>query len=114
MKACHMNARRRQFHPLTGFQPGNKFDENVPKSYRDRGLSYLSTTRELTDFLPWQWARGARLTGQKVRSNDWFAPQSGAGLSGGLTQSGNSPFAPRSGANVLITGGYKPSGGLAG
>ena len=47
-------------------------------------------TRELTDFLPWQWARAARLTGQKVRSNDWFAPQSGAGLSGGLTQSGNS------------------------
>jgi len=45
---------------------------------------------ELTDFLPWQWARGARLTGQKVRSNDWFAPQSGAGQSGGLTQSGNS------------------------
>ena len=27
-------------------------------------------TRELTDFLPWQWARDARLTGQKVRSND--------------------------------------------
>ncbi len=46
---------------------------------------------ELTDFLPWQWARDARLTGQKVRSNDWFAPQSGAGQSGGLTQSGNSP-----------------------
>ena len=45
---------------------------------------------ELTDFLPWQWARDARLTGQKVRSNDWFAPQSGAGQSGGLTQSGNS------------------------
>jgi len=53
----------------------------------------------LTDFLPWQWARDARLTGQKVRSNDWFAPQSGAGQSGGLTQAGNSPFAPRSGAN---------------
>jgi len=47
-------------------------------------------TRELTDFLPWQWGRAARLTGQKVRSNDWFAPQSGAGQSGGLTQSGNS------------------------
>jgi hypothetical protein len=44
----------------------------------------------LTDFLPWQWARDALLTGQKVRSNDWFAPQSGAGQSGGLTQSGNS------------------------
>jgi hypothetical protein len=40
-----------------------------------------------------------RLTGQKVRSNDWFAPRSGAGQSGGLTESGNSPFAPRSGAN---------------
>jgi len=53
-------------------------------------LHSLWVTRELTDFLPWQWARDARLTGQKVRSNDWFAPQSGAGLSGGLTQSGNS------------------------
>jgi hypothetical protein len=46
--------------------------------------------RELIDFLPWQWARVTRLTGQKGRSNDWFAPQSGAGQSGGLTQSGNS------------------------
>jgi hypothetical protein len=46
--------------------------------------------RELTDFLPWQWALSARLAGQKVRSNDWFAPQSGAGQSGGLTQLGNS------------------------
>jgi hypothetical protein len=46
--------------------------------------------RELTDFLTWQWARSARLTGQKVRSNDWFAPLCGAGQSGGLTQSGNS------------------------
>jgi hypothetical protein len=69
----------------------------------------------LTDFLPWQWARDARLTGQKVRSNDWFAPQSGAGQSGGLTQSGNSrvrtakrceplinlPFCPD---NVIIAG----------
>jgi hypothetical protein len=53
-------------------------------------LYFQGLTRELTDFLPWQWARPARLTGQKVRSNDWFAPQSGAGLSGGLTQSGNS------------------------
>jgi len=44
----------------------------------------------LTDFLPWQWALDARLTGQKVRSNDWFAPRSGAGQSGGLTQAGNS------------------------
>jgi hypothetical protein len=43
------------------------------------------------------------LTGQKVRSNDWFAPQSGAGQSGGLTQSGNSLFAPS-----RITGQRKP------
>jgi hypothetical protein len=56
---------------------------------------------ELTDFWPWQWARVARLTGRKVRSDDWFAPRSGAGQSGGLTQAGNSPFAPRSGANNL-------------
>ena len=35
-------------------------------------------TPELTDFLPWQSARHARLTGQKVRSNDWPAPRSGA------------------------------------
>jgi len=49
---------------------------------------FQGLTRELTDFLPWQWARAARLTGQKVRSDDWFAPQSGAGLSGGLTQVG--------------------------
>jgi hypothetical protein len=64
----------------------------------------MSITRELTDFLPWQWVRATRLTGQKVRSNDWFAPRSGAGQSGGLTQAGNSPFAPRSGANVELTG----------
>jgi hypothetical protein len=59
----------------------------------------LMQNGELTDFWPWQWARVARLTGRKVRSDDWFAPRSGAGQSGGLTQAGNSPFAPRSGAN---------------
>jgi hypothetical protein len=32
----------------------------------------------------------ARLTGQKVRSNDWFAPRSGVGQAGGLTQAGDS------------------------
>jgi len=53
-------------------------------------LSFVPPNGELTDFLPWQWAPDARLTGQKVRSNDWFAPQSGAGQSGGLTQAGNS------------------------
>jgi hypothetical protein len=71
------------------------------KRFLSAVISFLlfSANGELTDFLPWQWAHAARLTGQKVRSNDWFAPRSGAGQSGGLTKSDNSPFAPRSGAN---------------
>jgi len=40
---------------------------------------FLSPNAELTDFLPWQSARSAGLTGQKVRSNGWFARREPAG-----------------------------------
>jgi len=53
------------------------------------------------------------LTGQKVRSNDWFAPQSGAGQSGGLTQSGNSRVrTAKRCERRQISGGYQPSAGV--
>ena len=82
-------------------------------------LSIELPNTQLTDFLPWQWACNARLTGQKVGSNVWFARRSRAGQTGGLTQSGNWVFARRSRANTpderrrtLITprrGGYQGS-----